>query len=341
LNGMFDLNTNYIKMKTVEKIKPIEVLKKNDRIDPMPEKRVVERMEQIIKKILVPVDFSKTSDFASFGAAAMANVLNCELYLIHVIDYKDVNFTIVPESKDSRLPIADVELKAYEKLNELRLLIEDKSGIKCRIYVTEGSIEGEIIKFAKQKMADLIIMGTHGVSGYKEVLLGSNAQRVVSHSDVPVLTMKKDDSYSEFKNILLPIDDSPHSREKVNIAAEIAEIYGSNIHLLGLPGSKDIAELRAMKIKLESVEKILSRNEIPFKSEIILDESYLAQAALDYASKYKCDLIVINAGSESKLGGGLPGPFTHQIVNHSKVPVLSVKPTEDSLFISAPGFGIS
>jgi nucleotide-binding universal stress UspA family protein len=336
---MFTININYIKMKTIENNIAIETLVETIKI--IPEKKRINQDDQNIKRILVPVDFSETSDFATYKAASLANLLDAELFLIHVLDYNDVQYSIDAAVSDSRLPIGQIELEVYRKLNEIRLLIEDQVGIKCRMFAPEGDIDVEIIKFAKNKMIDLIVMGTHGVSGYKEILLGSNAQRVVMHSDVPVLTMKKEHLNDEFKNILLPIDDSPHSREKVNIAAEIAEIYGSQIYLLGLPDSKEESDLKTISIKLESVEKILDNCKIPYETHVIDDEKYLAQAALDYSTIYNCDLIVINTGHESKVNGSYLGPFAQQIVNHSKIPVLSVKPTEDSYIISAPGFGIS
>lgn len=333
---MFTVNINYIKMKTTVEISSMETNKKErTRI------KRVEPDEQKIKKILVPVDFSDISDYAAFSAATIANVFNSKLYLIHVLDYHKTSYSVEAFTSNSILPIAEIEVEFYGKLNDLRLLIEKQSGINSRMYVTEGVIYDEILKFAHENNIDMIIMGTHGLSGYKEFFSGSNAEKVIKHSDIPVLTMKKEEMFSDFRHILLPIDNSPHSREKVNTAIDIAEAYGSQIHLLGLPDSKDDAELKTISIKIESVERVLENNNIPFETHIIDDEKYLAKAALDYGRKYDCDLIIINSGHESKVNGDVPDMFAHQIINNSKIPVLSVKPTEDSYIIAAPGFGIS
>ena len=143
-----------------------------------------------------------------------------------------------------------------------------------------------------------------------------------------------------FKNILIPIDDSSHSREKVNIAMTMANLYGAELHLIGLPNSKNEEQLRELKIKLESVEEIIKVEKLSYKTTIVHGDS-LMQAAMKYATTNKCDLIVINTGHESRQTGLFLGAFAQQIVNHSKIPVLSVKATEDSFMITAPGYGIS
>jgi nucleotide-binding universal stress UspA family protein len=289
-----------------------------------------------IKRILVPVDFSDGSVYICLKAGAIAKLSKSELYLIHVVANKGTHFIIVPETKDSSLPVNEIERAAEDLLSELNQSIKNVTGIHSNTFVSEGTIEEEIIKFSKENDIDLIIMGTHGISGYKELFMGSNAQRVVTLSDIPVLTIGKGISSSGFKNILMPFDDSMHSREKVNIAAQFAELFDSEIHILELPETKNESELKEFRIKMETVKELLKEKKIKFKTETISEDN-LAQAALDYAEKQGCDLIVINTGHESKLSGF----FTQHIINHSKIPVLSIKTTKESYVISTPGYGIS
>ena len=292
--------------------------------------------EQNIKKILVPVDFSDGSAYICLKAGAIAKLFKSELYLIHVVENKGTHFIVVPESKDSSLPVNEIEMAAEDLLSELRQTIRNGVEIDTNTFVSEGSIEEEIIKFSKENAIDLIIMGTHGTSGYKELFMGSNAQRVVTLSDIPVLTIGKGMSSSGFKSILMPFDNAMHSREKVTIAAQFAELFDSEVHILELPETNDESELKQFRIKMETVEQLLMEKKIKFRTKII-SEGNTAQAALDYAEKQGCDLIVINTGHESKLTGF----FTQHIINHSKIPVLSVKTTKESFTISTPGYGIS
>jgi nucleotide-binding universal stress UspA family protein len=183
-------------------------------------------------------------------------------------------------------------------------------------------------------------MGTHGTSGYKEFFIGSNAQRVVTLSEIPVLTIQKKIAKSGFKNILIPIDNSLHSREKVNIALIIAGLSRAKIHILGLSDSDYLPESKEINTKLKSVEQVVHTHSLEFLTSVINGKN-LSEAALKYASENNCDLIVINTGHESNITGIFLGALAQQIVNHSKIPVLSCKHSEGYSSIETPGFGIS
>lgn len=293
-----------------------------------------------IKNILVPVDFSETSENAITVAITLAKLLKANVFFIHVIEFKGYYFSVMPEMQTILPSHQDLEKAADKKTNEMSEKIRKKFGILPKVFIANGSVHSEIISYSKKEKIDLIIMGTHGISGYKDFFMGSNAQRVVTLSDIPILTMQKDSTKSKFKNILIPIDNSLHSREKVNMAMLIADLFDAKIHIIGLPGSKDKQELDELKIKLESVEKNVQSDKLPYKTSLVHGES-LAQSALKYANENKCDLIVINTGHESKITGIFLGAFAQQIVNHSKVPVLSIKHTEGYYTIVTPAFGFN
>ncbi len=224
----------------------------------------------------------------------------------------------------------DIELVITRKMENIKEDILKKHGIIVKTYITKGRTDSEIVDFAKTRKMQLIVMGTHGASGYKEVVVGSNADRIVSLSEVPVLTMQTNTDKLKLKNILLPIDNSMHSEEKVNMAMEFASMFGAKIYVLALPHTTDEPELGKFKTKLHSVEQILQLVEIPFYTTWTEGDN-LAQAAMEYSHKNLCDLIVINTGHESKIAGFFLGVFAQQIVNHSKIPVLSVKHITNSL----------
>jgi len=293
-----------------------------------------------IKRILIPVDFTETSDLAITEALTIANAVDAEIYILHVVEYNEYYFSVVPETQVMLPSLITLEKAVKKKMEELREKIKKKSGLAPKVFVTTGHVHSEIIDFAEKKKIDLIIMGTHGASGYKEFFIGSNAQHVVTLSKSPVLTMCMEKSKPGFKNILIPIDASLHSREKVNLAIKIADIFKSKIHLLGLTDSKDIDEQNKINIKLDSIKKISNMHKLDHKSVVVQGTS-LAKAARGYANKNKCDLIVINTGHESAITGIFLGAFAQQIVNHSKVPVLSFRHREGKHYvIETPGFGI-
>ncbi len=296
-------------------------------------------MSHKIEHILVPVDFSETSEFAIYTAAAMAMLLKAELYFIHVMESNEYYFSVLPEAKSVMPPVGDIKAEAEKKMLDLQHKIKAYSGINATLFTTSGNIESEIRAYAKTNAIDLIVMGTHGISGYQEVFIGSNAQRLVTLSEIPVLTLKKEKDILGFKNILLPFDNDLHSREKVNIAIKIADLYSANIHILGVLDSSDPSDINKFKIKLKNVEDLMHEHTLPVKTTLIKGDN-TAKAALEYAEANNCDLMVINTGHESRITGIFLGAFAQQMVNHANIPVLSIKPTEGTYSSGGTGSGV-
>ena len=285
-------------------------------------------MNTKIKRILVPVDFTKTSEKAISKAVQIAKVLKAEIFLLHVLEYNSYQFSVLPKEQFLAPSITEIERLVAKRLDSMRVSIGEKHKIYPEINVTTGHIDSGIIRFSKKKNIDLIIMSTHGASGYKELFIGSNAQRVVTLSNIPVLTIQKKIARNGFKNILVAIDNSLHSREKVNIAMYMAKLFGAKLHILGLPNSNEKAALNKFKIKIASVETAIKAQGISYKTTMGKGKN-LATTAVKYADQSNCDLIIINTGHESEITGIFLGAFAQQIVNHAKIPVLSVKHITD------------
>jgi len=293
-----------------------------------------------IKKILVPIDFSETSTNALNEAIILAGTLEAELYLIHVKEFL-LGYISVYNDLPKYLPSnLEISMIIENKMEEIKNSIHKEFDIKPHIQISEGEIYSEIIAFSESEKIDLIVMGTHGISGYKELFLGSNAQRVVSFSDIPVLTLQKPCKDIDFKNILIPIDNSTHSREKVNVTLTIAKLFGSKIHLLGLLDSDDEKEKIKFTTKMDAVEKNIIASKLDYVKSIEVGDN-LAETTKHYATKNHCDLIAINTGHESRMTGVFLGLFAQQIVNHSRIPVLSFKHHSGQFMIETPGYGIS
>lgn len=292
-----------------------------------------------IKKILVPVDFTETSEIAVDEAISLAIEFEAALHLIHIVDNRESVSFVDRELELALSSMYDFEKEAQAKLSGIVEEIDFKYGIKPLFKTAIGLTHTEILQYADEQKFDLIVMGTHGASGYKEYLIGSTAQRVVSNANIPVLTLQLGKTTIGFKNILIPIDNSPHSREKVNLALVVADLFNAKIHILGLIDSKQEIELNKFKTKLKAIEAVIEKDELPFSTTVVEGDS-LAEEAMAYAVENRCDLIVINTGHESKMGGSFLGAFVQHIVNHSKIPVLSLKHHADHYMLSTPGFGI-
>jgi nucleotide-binding universal stress UspA family protein len=150
------------------------------------------------KTILVPHDFSASANHAAAIARDVAKLHGASLVLLHVIDLPyqiQPDTVIVPESTGAPINVKDYAFAGAEShMNDLAARL-GKDGVATKIIVRFGSPVEEINNVAGETKSDLIVMGTHGRTGVKHLLVGSVAERVVRTSNVPVLTIRHPDHH--------------------------------------------------------------------------------------------------------------------------------------------------
>jgi len=282
-----------------------------------------------VKRILIPTDFSETADLAIAHGAYMAHLFKAKIFLLHAVSLPV--YAYLPDEPmliESEIP---KENEIEQKLNHLADAIVKKYNIELSTLAVNDKPAKAITKAATDNNVDIIIMGTHGVSGFDEFFAGSNTQKVVSLAPCPTISVQKSAMKVGFFNILLPIDNDLHSRQKVNNVIELAEAYKSTVHILGLLKSdEDAGDEHKLELKLDTVKEKLTQARIPFSKKIIRGNN-LATEAMNYSGQVNADLVVVLTGHESNLNGAFLGTFTEQIVNHSKIPVMSIKPEETTI----------
>ncbi len=296
-----------------------------------------------IKKILVPVDFSDISLNALDHAVNLAKLNKASITLIHNTEAMMTNIYpgdyYAPAINNLASYEKEVFDKAKEHLKKLAEKIEKKNKIKTTAVNTSGWIREEILNTAEKIKADIIIMGTHGTKGFREFIIGSNTFRAINEAKIPVLSIHPNAKTISFKNILLPFRDDPHSREKVDYAIKIAEIYGSTIHVLGIDMEKSKSSAKKMELEAAQIKNIVEKHNIKCKIKV-QSSDYISDNVLKYAKKVNADLIVIMSDMDRmNISEYLMGPFSQQIVNHSPIPVLSIRPTFNPNTIILHGYG--
>jgi nucleotide-binding universal stress UspA family protein len=279
-----------------------------------------------LQKILVPVDFSETGMLALEHAGHMAGLAKADLILLHVLPANEYHFEI-PEPELHIQSYDRVNAIVEERLNEAVDSLRERHGVKARSLSARGSVTREIIELANEEQVDLIVMGTHGAKGFEELFIGSNAHKVVSVAKCPVITVQTHVTRIGFTNIVLPIDRSAHSREKVNIALRFADLYDAKIHILGLLENSEEHENDKLQIVLDQVQHAVEQAKLRFSRQTVKGTN-LAYEAMRFGPQVNADLIVIMTEQESTLTGVFLGPRAKQIVNHSRIPVMSIKPRE-------------
>ena len=279
-----------------------------------------------IDRIVVPSDFSESANVAIDHAVDLAKKFDAEITLIHVLETGAYQGIFSPSKKTEYSELEEAQTKLQEDAHKL----ESESGISIAQEVVRGRIHEEIVRISDENDADLIVMGTHGSSGWEEFFVGSNAFKVVTQTACPILTIQEQAKNPECLNIILPLDTTAQTRQKVPYAAAMAKKFGSTVHMAALI-SDDTPEVRHdFEIKMNQIKEYFEREEIAY-TEASLVGSNLATMTMNFAESKGGNLIVMMTEQESNLTGFLMGPFAQQIVNHSKIPVLSISPEDLTL----------
>ena len=142
-----------------------------------------------MKKIVVPVDFSEQSEYALKVAASLAKQYDAEILVLHMLE---LNQTMVTSSEGFHPEQTVFFIKLAEKRFKEFLDKPYLEGVSLTPVVKHFKVFSEVNEVAKTHGADLIVMGSHGTDGLKEIFVGSNAERVVRNSDIPVMVIKSE-----------------------------------------------------------------------------------------------------------------------------------------------------
>lgn len=279
-----------------------------------------------IEKILIPFDFSETAELALEHAVFMAKLHKAEILLLHVVESFSFASAISSAFGKSQSEFeSKLKSSAGEKLKELAHKLHHDSGMKVTDMIEKGKIYKVINTVAEANKVDMIIMGTHGAGGAQDHVVGSNTYKVVMNAPCPVISVQTHAKKIGFKDILLPIDNSTTSRQKVKHAIEIARHYNSVIHIAGLMTTTELDMQRKFEVKVHQVRDYIEEHEVAHTTKIFKTENPAATIN-EYSTQLNADLIIIMTDQEGS--GIFMGNAAQQIINHSKNPVMSIRPVE-------------
>lgn len=285
-----------------------------------------------MNNILFPTDFSELSANALNTAIAMCKRQNATLHLLHVVENRLL--ITPPEANMAAIYIIpELEKAGADNLSKLEKRISSKHQIAISTHLEYGNPSDAIRDKAIDLSVELIVMGTHGTSGLREFFIGSNSYNVIKNTTIPVLTIPGKKKFSGFKKILFPIRATRGIMDKYGFLQPIIEKNEARLIIaaLSLPGEE--YNLDPMNDEVRELGKSLRINNTQFQSEHFVCKNY-AKKVLELAKKEKVDLIVINASLDYKWQQFFIGPYTQQIINHAKVPVLSIRSVDDAVGIS-------
>ena len=287
----------------------------------------------LTNKILVPVGFSEQSLSALKQACLIAKIKKSEVIILSVIE---------EQSKISGLlidnPFEEIRSKVKDKLDEISEMHSSKFSVKVDSMVASGKIYEQIVEVSSMINANLIVMGTNGSpKGVIKKFIGSNAERVVRLSNIPVITIKENTSTENFDNIILPLDLGKETKEKVTFAIEYARYWNSTIRIVSVFLKDNTNEKNILIKNLNQVSNFISNAGVKCTSELIEGEKKqsLGDFVINYEKKFDSDLIIIMTKKEELALSNNLSVTARYIIHNSKIPVMSIKP-KPRKFITSP-----
>ena len=275
-----------------------------------------------MKKIAIAIDFSKSSLNALDYAIEFANVFSADIDMIWVNKPSNAE-SIYPEDGPM------IKEEAERRFKEIQVNMQPKLKGKLAFAIKNGKVYRKIIDHANNVDADLIIAGTHGISGFEEFWMGSNAYRIVMAADLPVLTIRE--TYkkrnSVIKKIVLPIDKTIETRQKLPLTTLLAQQFDAEVHILGLYSSHYDDVLAKIRTYVNQTAEYLKKANVKYIIKDLEDDD-TAKGTIDYAKSIDADLICIMTKHEISLNAYFLGLYSQHMVNHSQIPVLTVEPKE-------------
>jgi nucleotide-binding universal stress UspA family protein len=272
-----------------------------------------------MKKILVPTDFSDEAENAIKVAAQLSKKHNCELILLHMLD---LPLSHIGESVPTDLPEAVYFMKLAHKQFEEVMTKDYLQDITVTEMVDFHDISTGILETCKTHDVDLIVMGSHGSTGLKEMFIGSNAEKIVRTSEKPVLVIKNEHENFNIEEFVFASDFENDNRETYNQAVKLAEAFNAKIHLLMVNTLANFKTTASAKVKIH--EFIKGTNFTNYTTNIYNDET-VEKGILNFSHIIDADLIGISTHGRQGIAHFLNGSLSEDLVNHAKRPVITFK----------------
>lgn len=275
-----------------------------------------------MKQILVAIDFSKCSMNALEYAIQLANQIKSHITMVWVDN----------TSSDESVFTSPYDVGRKEINNNFEELIEKYNPMlkhgEMTFKIRKGKVHVEIANQAKYSDAMLVIAGTHGVTGFEEFWIGSNAYRIVTYSPCPVITIRSNFQFGNgISKIVVPIDSTLETRQKIPFAAKIARYFDSEIHIVSLYSTSIKAVRSRVDNYSKQVAKYLDEENVPNVMAAVEAEN-ITNSTITYAQSVEAEMIGIMTEQETTTANMFLGAYAQQMVNHSPIPVLSIHAKE-------------
>jgi nucleotide-binding universal stress UspA family protein len=268
-----------------------------------------------MKKILVPCDFSKPAISAFRFALGIAAQSKGAVHLLNIVELPVLHDTVM-------MPVLNFEAELLKELKEKAEKSFSKlttkygvEGVKVVGEVVFGPVSREIIEYAKSAEIDLIVMGSHGASGLREFVVGSNAEKIVRNSPVPVLVVK-DYSKGSIKNIVFPNTLETEDQEELTMKVKaLQNFFKAHLHVVWINTPLNFTSDTETTKRLEAFAKRFMLKDYTIHVFNARDEE---KGILEFTMKVNGDIIAMATHGRKGVSHLLNGSLAEDVVNHTK-----------------------
>lgn len=267
--------------------------------------------------LLVPFDFSDVAGYALDHASAIAQMFNYRIVLLHVAGKLEKG------SKE--------ESEVEQNLSDIASWLADSQGVKVQYMIRRGNILKTINSVADKLQVSFIVMGVHGKLGIS-LMAESYAYKMVCRANTPVLVVKDKHHHLGYRNIVIPIDFSKRSTQKITQAIKFADFFDAHIRVFGFLSSANRAKIINKEALLKSVTDVFQENNVKVTTDLVVDPGMdWSDALIDFARKVEAELIMIVAERGGRIQEIFTPNYTEKILDKVDVPVLTIAPCDEDL----------
>jgi len=275
-----------------------------------------------MKKILVPIDFSEQAEYACKVAATIAKKTDSEIILLHMLD---IPTTSIDPTSGGNLTGGGQSIyylkhihKEFEKFKAFSFF----DGLNVIESVRFHKAFNGVIEESKKNDVDLIVMGSQGATGLKGMLVGSNTEKVVRHSHIPVLVIKQDIENFKFNDMIFASDFGAESKKNFQKILDFTSTFDVKLHLLFI---NTIINFEPTKVSKDRLEKYISSFDVKNFTINIYNDTTIEEGILNFGKEIDANLIGIYTHGRSGLSQLFNESISKELANHALRPVITFK----------------
>lgn len=274
-----------------------------------------------MKPILVPTDFSDCANGAAQTAIDIAKQAGAAVHFLHLTSIPQ-HWAKLPIGETKELP-EEVKValgKVEQALNDLAKQAKD-AGVEAHVYLVHNESIDEVYEHCRKHDCGLVVVGSHGSKGIREMFIGSNAQRILRYSPAPVLVVKKAVVPFKVNNIVFAASFREDVQKAFDAVATVADMLKANIHLLYVNMPYMFEETKTTVARLREFAKKYPQRALGVHIYNAFDEE---SGILQFAAEHHIEMVALSTHGKSGWVQVLSPSIAESLVNHAEMPVLSI-----------------